>query len=150
MISQTDLVKTLYLHVGVAEPNFLFTILGLKILPGFLLLPLERTVMVLARVQFIDSHGPGVCRGANQPHLAFRMVRVEVGGLDWLRSLLYLGIDRGEVALLLFVWQQDVLPQSVRVVLLAPTTAGDVDVPAVALKLWPLLLVVAVDKDTFV
>ena len=48
----SDLVQTLYLHVGVAEPNFLFTILGLKILPGFLLLPLERTVMILPSLDF--------------------------------------------------------------------------------------------------
>ena len=143
-------VQTFYLHVGVAEPDFLFTVLGLEILPGLLLLPLERTVVVLPRGELIDPHGPGVRGGAYQPDLSFRMVGVEVGGLDWVRSLLDLGVDRSEVSLLLFVRQEDVLPKPVRVVLLAPPTAGDVDVPAAALELRPVLLVVAVDEDRVV
>ena len=99
--------------------------------------------MIIPRVELVKSHGPGVSAGAQEPDLALGMVREEVGG----GAGGHLGVLGRQETFLVLTLKLGVLPQPVRVVLPTPPGARDVDVVAAALKLLPVLLLVAVDKD---
>merc|ERR1719431_1799129 len=132
------------LRVSIILQDSLFLLQVLPLPPRLLVQRgVEGAGELLLIAELVEPQGPGGLGAAYGPHLALGVVGVEVAG----GPVPHLGVHRTQVPLLGLVGEEDVLAEAVGVVLLHPVRARHVEPLAVAAKLGPVLLIVAVDKD---